>query len=82
MAHDRADDIPWTSTGRITPAYRVTKSLLPLGILPFDPLPPEPHMPGIAGDSPEAEKYLMRQHVRRFPDLSTTNEGPCLIGEL
>jgi len=59
MSPFNPDLIPWASTGRLTPAYRVTQSLLPLGILPFEPHPPKAEIDGIGSDSPDAEKYLM-----------------------
>lgn len=61
MAKHEATSIPWSSTGRITPAFRVTQSLLPCGILPFDPISsPSDEVPIVAAGSADIEKYLMR----------------------
>ena len=54
-----AKQIPWASFGRETPASRVARSVLPVGILPFTPLPPQPDIPAIPGDHPDADKFLM-----------------------
>lgn len=38
----------------------MTQSILPLGILPFEPQPSADELEGVTSDSPDAEKYLMR----------------------
>jgi len=55
-----AERIPWRSRGRDTKISRVARSILPVGILPFTPVPPPSGgIPGISINHPDAEKFLM-----------------------
>jgi len=52
--------IPWTSTGRESIACKVGRSLVPVGVLPFQPVPfAGGTPPTISKDHPEWEKFLM-----------------------
>lgn len=54
-------DIPWSSMGRETIASRIGRSLLPIGILPYDAPAYDPFKPAltIASDQEGFENYLM-----------------------
>jgi hypothetical protein len=53
-------DIPWTSFGRETPAARVGRSLVPVGIFPFELKPFDPAgTPAIDATKPGTEDLLM-----------------------
>jgi hypothetical protein len=55
-----ADAIPWGSLGRETVASKVGRSLLPVGILPFEPVPfSKEGIPAIDQHHPDVEKILM-----------------------
>jgi hypothetical protein len=54
-----ADAIPWGSLGRKSVASRVGLSLLPVGLLPFEPVPFSPTMPVVDQHHPDIEKLLM-----------------------
>jgi len=57
---DITGNIPWSYLGRETIALRLGKSILPVGILPFQPIPIEDDkMPGISIREKGAEQYLM-----------------------
>jgi hypothetical protein len=59
--HDpSADKIPWRSLGRGTVAANVARGLLPVGFLPFNPVPfQEGVLPIIQNDDPNIERFLM-----------------------
>lgn len=53
-------DIPWNSAGKETVISKVGRSLVPVGILPFQPQPiKEGKIPYITNENPDREKYLM-----------------------
>ncbi|MDP3013227.1 MAG: trypsin-like peptidase domain-containing protein, partial [Candidatus Subteraquimicrobiales bacterium] len=53
-------NIPWNSLGKETVASKLGKSIVPVGILPFQPQPIEHgEMPAISMREPGAEQYLM-----------------------
>lgn len=53
-------DVPWSSLGEETIVSKVGRSLVPVGILPFQPLPSNTDpMPYISSKHPDMEKYLM-----------------------
>jgi hypothetical protein len=56
-----ADKTPYTSLGRETVASRVGRSLVPVGLLPFEPVKwtKEEGVPAITQDHPDFEKLLM-----------------------
>lgn len=57
---DLTKNIPWKSFGKDSATSKVGLSLVPVGILPFKPLPPKPNaLPVIHSNDPDAEKYLM-----------------------
>ncbi len=57
---EHAKRIPWTSMGRRSVAHRVGQSLVPVGVLPFEPVPfTGGTTPTISKDHPEWEKFLM-----------------------
>jgi len=51
--------IPWTSFGRETVISRVAQSILPVGFLPYVPLPYSETSPLLYFDGPEPENYMM-----------------------
>ncbi len=55
------DGIPWNSLGRETVTHRVGRSIVPVGVYPFDlaPFSSVEAIPAISGNHPEMEKYLM-----------------------
>lgn len=56
-------DIPWASAGRETVASTLGKSLLPIGVLPFDPTPPDQAPFAFVDNRTEGfEQYLMEIH--------------------
>jgi S1-C subfamily serine protease len=57
---DLTKNIPWKSFGKDSSTSKVGLSLVPVGILPFKPLPTHPNvLPAIHFNDPDAEKYLM-----------------------
>ncbi|HEY6215507.1 MAG TPA: trypsin-like peptidase domain-containing protein [Pyrinomonadaceae bacterium] len=54
-----AEKIPWASLGRETVASKVGRSLVPVGLLPFEPKAWTPNMPTMPVQHPDMEKYLM-----------------------
>ena len=54
-----ADAIPWGSLGRETVASTVGRSLLPVGMLPFEPVPFSKDAPAVDQNHPDVEKVLM-----------------------
>lgn len=55
-----AKTIPWKSLGRETTTSRLGKSLVPVGVMPFKPLPYNPDgTPYISNEHPDMEKFLM-----------------------
>lgn len=57
---ESAKTIPWKSLGRDTIASRLGRSLVPVGVMPFQPLPYDPKgTPHISSDHPDMEKFLM-----------------------
>ena len=52
--------IPWSNLGRETVASMVGRSIIPVGILPFQPVPiKDDKMPAISQQEPGYEQYLM-----------------------
>jgi hypothetical protein len=59
-SQDKTKDIPWTSFGRETPAARVGRSLVPVGVYSFDLPPFNPAgAPVVNLTTPRNEDYLM-----------------------
>lgn len=55
-----AKTIPWKSMGRDTVAARVGRSIVPVGVMPYKPLPFDPKgTPVISNEHPDIEKFLM-----------------------
>jgi len=62
-----ADSIPWGSLGRETVASKVGRSLLPVGILPFEPVPfSKDGTPAIDQHHPDVEQILMNIVGQQF----------------
>lgn len=56
----KPDDIPWTSFGRDTPTAQVGRSLVPVGVFPFELKPFNPATtPAVDATAPGNEKFLM-----------------------
>ena len=75
--------IPWKSFGRQTVASRLAASLLPVGVLPFRPVPlPEREILAISSRDPQFEKFLM--HIVGTSDTGRSREAcdmrPCRRG--
>ena len=57
---EEAKRIPWKYLGRETIVSRIGQSLLPVGVMPFRPLPFNPkEIPAISNEHPDMEKFLM-----------------------
>jgi hypothetical protein len=54
-----AKNIPWVSFGRETVASRLAKSIVPVGFLPYSPLPYAEDLAFTYIDDPQPEKYMM-----------------------
>lgn len=54
-----AKNIPWVSFGRETVASRLSKSLVPVGFLPYSPLPYAQESAKLYIDDPRPERYMM-----------------------
>jgi S1-C subfamily serine protease len=54
-----AERIPWASFGRESIISRAGRSLVPVGVLPFEPKAWTPNMPTMPVQHPDMEKFLM-----------------------
>ncbi|MBN1359180.1 MAG: hypothetical protein JW993_01240 [Sedimentisphaerales bacterium] len=76
------DKIPWTSMGRDTTAFAVGRSIVPVGIYPFDLVPFSPAgIPEMTSDHPDMEKFLMKQFRGRLKAIPGNSGTPYAIRE-
>ncbi|HYX49612.1 MAG TPA: hypothetical protein VE843_07705 [Ktedonobacteraceae bacterium] len=56
---DLTKNTPWESFGRETVASRISRSLLPVGVLPFQPLPYSADTPSLYVEDLAVENYML-----------------------